>query len=181
MNYHYYSGWEQFTLLRPRFQAQLKKLGIANKPVWLTETGATSDATLTMRTNYPNSAETQAAEIFRRIVSAWGNGDAFAMWHTYITNGDTTGTWRAYGIRTEKNNPQPAFYAFKLLTRELVPFTRVDKIAADGRGVDQIKMSLCPTKNLAPKFQRKVLVSHPFESCVYSVTNHLRIRDCKAW
>jgi hypothetical protein len=141
VNYHYYAGWQQYTLLRPKFQGVLKKLGIDNKPVWMTETGATSSATLTARTNYPNSTESQAAEIFRRIVQAWGHGDAFAEWHTYISSTDTSGNWRAYGIRTEKGNPQPAYYAFKLLTHELLPFARVEKISADGKSVNAYKIT----------------------------------------
>jgi len=141
VNYHYYNGWEQFTLLRPKFQEQLKKLGLDKKPVWCTETGVTSNPKLTIRTNYPNSTETQAADIFRRIVSAYGHGDPFVMWHTYITNSDTGGNWSAYGIRTEKANPQPSLYTFKLLTSELVPFTRVETISANARGVNAYKIT----------------------------------------
>lgn len=141
VNYHFYGGWESFTMQRPRFQEQLRKLGIDNKPVWLTETGATSSATLTLRTNYPNSPETQAADIFRRIVQAWGHGDAFAAWHTYIATSDTTSDWRAYGVRTEKGNAQPSLYTFKLLTSELVPFVRVEKISVNARGVNAYKIT----------------------------------------
>lgn len=141
VDYHYYNGWEQYTLLRPKFQEQLKKLGIDNKPVWSTETGSSSNAKLTIRTNYPNSTETQAADIFRRIVSAWGLGDAFVVWHTYITNSDTAGLWSAYGLYGEKHTPQPSMYTFKLLTSELVPFARVDKIAADAKGVNIYKIT----------------------------------------
>jgi hypothetical protein len=141
VNYHFYGGWEQFTMSRPKFQEQLKKLGLDSKPVWMTETGATSSATLTLRTNYPNSTESQAADIFRRIVQAWGNGDAFVAWHTYIATSDNTSNWRAYGIRSEKGNAQPAYYAFKLLTSELVPFARVEKISADAKGVNAYKIT----------------------------------------
>lgn len=141
VNYHYYGNWESFTMLRPKFQEQLKKLGLDKKPLWCTETGATSNPKLTLRTNYPNSVESQAADIFRRIVSAWGHGDAFVAWHTYISTSDTTGDWSAYGIRTERGNPQPSFYAFKLLAHELVPFARVEKLSADARGVNAYKIT----------------------------------------
>ncbi|MBI5653735.1 MAG: endo-1,4-beta-xylanase [Chloroflexi bacterium] len=141
VSYHDYAGWERFTLMRPRFQEELKKLGLDKKPVWLTETGASSNPKLTLRTNYPNSTETQAADIFRRIVSAWGHGDALVVWHTYITNSDTAGSWSAYGIRTERGNPQSSLYTFKLLTSELVPFARVEKISADARGMNAYKIT----------------------------------------
>ncbi len=141
VNYHEYTGWERFTLMRPRFQAELKKLGLEQKPVWLTETGSSSNPKLTLRTNYPNSAETQAADVFRRIVSAWGHGDALVVWHTYITNSDTAGSWSAYGLRSERGNAQPSLYTFKLLTGELVPLARVEKISADARGVNAYKIT----------------------------------------
>jgi hypothetical protein len=141
VNYHYYSSWERYSLLRLQFQDALKRLGISDKPVWLTETGATTSPTLTIRTNYPNSPESQAADVFRRIVQAYGHGDSFVAWHTYIGSSDTTGDWRAYGIRTEKAEAQPAYFAFKLLTHELIPFERVEKISANAKGMNVYKIT----------------------------------------
>jgi hypothetical protein len=142
VNYHYYSSWERYPLLRSKFQETLKRLGIDGKPVWMTETGSTSSATLTIRTNYPNSTESQAADIFRRIVQAWGHGDALAMWHTYIGSAATEDNeWRGYGIRTEQGDAQPAYYALQLLTSELVPFTRVEKLSADAKRVNAYKIT----------------------------------------
>jgi len=141
VNYHYYSSWERYSLLRLQFQDALKRLGISDKPVWLTETGATTSPTLTIRTNYPNSPESQAADVFRRIVQAYGHDDSFVAWHTYIGSSDTTGDWRAYGIRTEKAEAQPAYFAFKLLTHELIPFERVEKISANAKGMNVYKIT----------------------------------------
>ena len=140
-NYHDYGGWEQFTLNRPKLQQTLVKLGLDQKPVWNTETGSTSSATLTLRTDYPNSPETQAADVFRRIVQAWGHGDAFVVWHTYITSNDTGGIWPAYGLRTQKGQAQPAYAAFQLLTSELVPFATVEQLSSDARGVCAYKIT----------------------------------------
>jgi len=139
-NYHDYSDWEIFTLQRPRLTEALKKLGIGDKPVWNTETGSSSSAALTIRTDYPNSAETQAADVFRRIVQAWGHGDSHVVWHTYITNSDTGGSWAAYGLKTQNGSPQPSYYAFKLLTSELIPFAQVELLSSDGRGVNAYKV-----------------------------------------
>jgi hypothetical protein len=140
VNYHYYSSWERFTLLRPQLQTALEQLGISGKPVWSTETGATSSPTLTVRTNYPNSLESQAADVFRRIVQAYGHGDTFVAWHTYTSSSEAQGDWRAYGLRTETAQAKPACHSFKLLTSELIPFGRVERLSADARGVNAYRI-----------------------------------------
>ncbi len=145
MNYHYYSSWERYTILRSKASETFKKLGIDQKPVWGTETGVTSDAALTLRTNYPNSPETQAAEIFRRIVQGYGHGDALEIWHTYISNTPSPNvedTWRLYGIRTGTSEPQLAFYAFKLLAKELIPFERAEALNKDPRAINLYRLTL---------------------------------------
>lgn len=142
VNYHYYPSWERYSLMREQFQASLKRMGLDGKPVWLTETGSTSSASLTLRTNYPNSPASQAADVFRRIVQAFGHGDAFVAWHTYIGSSETDGNWRAYGIRAATGEAKPALAAFRLLAHELIPFARVEKISADARGVNAYKAVL---------------------------------------
>ncbi len=127
VNYHYYSDWKLFKNKRENFTDTLKKLGVSDKPVWCTETGSTSSATLTVRTNYPNSEESQAADIFRRIVQAWALGDELVIWHTYISSDDSDANiWRAYGIKDSKGNNKKAYYSYKLLIDELVPFKSID-------------------------------------------------------
>ena len=46
VNYHFYPTWMQYIPLRPRLTAFLEQHGIADKPVWLTETGSSADPTL---------------------------------------------------------------------------------------------------------------------------------------
>lgn len=141
VNYHYYGDWEPYTLLRPQFQTTLQQYGLSNRPVWMTETGVTSNPQLTLRTNYPNSPEQQAAEIFRRIVQGWGMGDSLVMWHTYIGSSDTQGDWSAYGIRSENGTAKPSYAAFRLLTGELLPFSKVERISSDARGLNVYKIT----------------------------------------
>jgi hypothetical protein len=140
-NYHYYDGWEGLSILRPRFGETLRSLGIENKPVWCTETGSSSDPTLTIRTDYPNSLETQVADIFRRTVPAWGLGDKLVVWHTYVGSSDGQGDWRAYGIIDSKGNIQPSYYTFKLLTSELLPYQQVEVISSDAKGLNAYKIT----------------------------------------
>lgn len=143
VNYHYYSNWESFVMRRPRLAAAMKRLGIDDKPVWLTETGSTSDPTLALRTDYPNSPETQAADVFRRLVQAYGHGDAFAMWHCYIPSlPHPQSDWRAYGVRDPQGRPNLAGHAFQLLTSELLPWSAVERLEADPRAKNIYRFTL---------------------------------------
>jgi len=126
VNYHYYGDWNKLGTQRDAFTARLKTLGLEDKPVWMTETGSTSSSTLTMRTDYPNDESTQAADVFRRIVTAWGHGDSAAFWHTYIGSTGETNDWRDYGIKGSSNEIKPSYYAFQLLAQNCTPFTAVE-------------------------------------------------------
>lgn len=142
LNYHYYSSWERYSPQRQALDSTLQNLGIADKPIWLTETGASASPQVTVRTNYPNSPETQAADIFRRIVQAYGHGDALVMWHTYISSPpENDNTWALYGIRTEAAVALPSYYTFKLLTEELIPFSQVEKLSAQARGLNAYRIT----------------------------------------
>ncbi len=137
VNYHYYGPWQRYPGLRANLSAFLETHGIADKPVWMTETGVTSSATLTERTDYPNSPESQAADVFRRLVQGWGGGDRLVLWHTYLSSADTPqNVWRGYGILTENGEPKPAYYAYQLLTQELIPFRQVTPLSVDPRGAN---------------------------------------------
>ena len=143
VNYHFYSDWESLPIRRPRLAAAMKKLGIADKPVWQTETGSSSDPSLNIRTDYPNSPETQAADVFRRIVQGYGFGDSLVVWHCYIPSmPNPQSDWRAYGVRDPQGNPTLAGHAFRLLTSELVPWTKVERLAADPRGANVYRFTL---------------------------------------
>lgn len=130
VNYHFYNQWDRYALQRERLAAFLEEHGMADKPVWNTETGSTSEASLPTRTDYPNSATSQAADIFRRLIPAYGHGDAVAIWHTYIGSPVSEGnTWAGYGIMTDKAVEKPAYHSFRLLTSELIPFAEVETLS----------------------------------------------------
>ena len=135
VNYHYYGPWQRYTKLRANFTDFLQAHNLADKPVWMTETGATSSPTLTERTDYPNSLEAQAADVFRRLIQGWGAGDQLVLWHTYIGSEDNPkNIWREYGIREADASEKPALYSFRLLTSELTPFQQVEPLSADPKG-----------------------------------------------
>ncbi|MFA6131290.1 MAG: endo-1,4-beta-xylanase [Patescibacteria group bacterium] len=128
VTYHYYGNWQSLIRQREDFTSELKQMGLGDKPVWLTETGSTASQTLTVRTNYPNSEESQAADIFRRIIGAYGAGDEKVIWHTFISSPDAQNNdWRMYGIMENDLTPNLSYYSFKLLIDELLPFEKVTK------------------------------------------------------
>lgn len=130
VNYHYYGPYDRFENARSSLTEKLAELGISDKPVWLTETGISSDPSMTRRTNYPNSENVQAAEVFRRLIQAYASGDSMVLWHTHVSSSDdgSKSDWRSYGLRTLTGRAKPAWYAFQLLAEELIPFTSVEKI-----------------------------------------------------
>lgn len=148
VNYHFYPEWGTYARLRQNFQDFLSENEIEDKPVWLTETGSTSSTTLTDKTDYPNNKETQAADVFRRIIQAYGAGDSFVMWHSYIGGSNTPNNdWRLFGLREENSSPAPAMETFKLLTSELIPFSEVEKISTQLSGKEANNVYRITTKS----------------------------------
>lgn len=142
VNYHYYSSWDAFAIQREQFQVFLEKKGLQGKAVWLTETGSTADESLALRTDYPNSYTSQAADIFRRIVPAYALGDDLVLWHTYIDSKNSpTNPWRLYGIRSDQGAAHPSLSTLKLLTQELLPFEKVEALSKNPGGVNAYKIT----------------------------------------
>jgi hypothetical protein len=132
INYHFYPNWERYGAARQKLTDTIQHLGLSSRPVWLTETGTTASPEVTLRTNYPNSPQAQAADIFRRIVSAYGYGDELVMWHTYISSPPAEdNSWALYGVRTEKGETLLSYTSLKLLVAELIPFESVEMQASD--------------------------------------------------
>ncbi len=150
VNYHYYGDWQNFSQARLKLDQTLIKLGIDDKPVWLTETGSTSSRSLNMRTDYPNSQESQAADIFRRIIQSYGHGDELVLWHTYVSSQDiNTNEWRAYGLRDEYGEAKLSINTLKLFIDELIPFDNIEIINNNSDGPNIYKIT---TKNNGIKY-----------------------------
>jgi hypothetical protein len=135
VNYHHYGRWQDFPGARSRLQQAIGRLGLGDKPVWLTETGSTASPSLRMRTDYPNGPPSQAADVFRRTLPAWAAGDSLVLWHTHLSSPDRPNNrWRLYGLRRSNATLLPSWYSFKLLTTEVTPFSAVTPVSGMGRG-----------------------------------------------
>ncbi len=129
VNYHDYGSWSDMEQRLSALQASMQTLGIANKPIWLSETGSSADETLTQRTNYPNSTVTQAADVIRRLLITQAHGVSTAIWHTFYSSPSAkTNTWRAYGLLNEHGDRSPSYEAFSTLA-ESFPAAIVEDVS----------------------------------------------------
>jgi hypothetical protein len=128
INYHLYGPYNRVVGAHVQLDAKLVELGLSDKPVWLTETGCTSDPTLTARTDYPNSEDQQAADVFRRMGLAYALGDDLVLWHTFVDSGGAQNNWRGFGLIRPDMTHKPSWYAYRLLAHEVLPFTAASAV-----------------------------------------------------
>ncbi|MAY80441.1 MAG: hypothetical protein CL930_06600 [Deltaproteobacteria bacterium] len=135
VNYHFYGDWRQFEARRDRLAQALRDAGLDDKPVWLTETGSTSSMDLTVRTNYPNSENQQAADVFRRSLLAWGEGDQAVFWHTFVSSPERPrNRWRGYGLCRADGSRKPSFGTMQLLGEHVRGFADIKEMKGLARG-----------------------------------------------
>lgn len=134
VNYHAYRDWETERRERANFDTLLEDLGLQDKLVQMTETGASALASNTDNTNYPNSPETQCADLFRRFVAAWALGDSSTIWHSYrdLDGPDTAGGFEGYGLFAADETARPVAWSMQLLTSELLPFVSATDATESG-------------------------------------------------
>lgn len=128
VSYRYHGRWQDYDRLRGAFSNFLIHNNMIEKKVWLTGTGTSSDPGNIKRTNYPNDPRIQAADVFRRLVPSFAQGDAMTLWtaHRDPPPADVSGaSWSGFGLEDDKGKPKPAARAMKLLTAEFVPFSRI--------------------------------------------------------
>lgn len=132
MNYHCYDRWQSCEQNIINLKTKMAELGI-NKPIWLTETGSTSDPTNNSRTQN-NSDVSQASDIFRRALPAYAHGVQAVSFFSYYDNPEddpNNSTFFGFGIRTITGEAKPSYYSLKLLVSELIPFSTVTDLSTD--------------------------------------------------
>ncbi len=130
-NVHVYVPWYEIENKFIEFYKILKRFNETEKEIWVTENGVSSSETLISRTDYPNSREQQAADVFRRNSILYGLGVDYVAWHTHVSSvseNSLTGNWRGYGLRTPQGDKKESWYTYKLFTHELIPFNKLTQI-----------------------------------------------------
>ena len=121
VNYHEYGAWDAAASRRVKLADSVRTLGIKEKPIWLTETGTALEGTPKV-----DAGQRQAADVFRRIVPAWAQGDQAVFWHSYMSS-DKRGEARSlsYGLRQSDGAASAAFAAYMLLATHVASFDSI--------------------------------------------------------
>lgn len=129
--YHSYVEWTRLYTMRPALRTLTDALGIGHKMIKMTEGGSSSNPEKTKKTDYPNSEETQASDIFRMPLITWGYGDATFVWHALIPPPpDEDGGGYSCEVLNSDGTWRPSAYTVQLMTSNLIPFTQVSDLSA---------------------------------------------------
>lgn len=133
-SYHDYGPWWSLSKKYDQFYDVVAEY-VDEPRIWVTETGVTSDPTLTVRTSYPNSPEEQASDVWRRLVILYGAGAELVSWHTHVSSPPSPeNMWRDYGLLSYAGIEKLAYYSYQLLTSKLIPFEEVEVISEGDYG-----------------------------------------------
>jgi len=113
VNFHYYGKWKGLEDHIGEVQTIMKRHGIGNKPIWMTEVGSSATA---------GDQTKQAADVFRFFSVAFGNGVELANWHTHVSSHDGVNNWGGYGTRTAGGRRNLSWYSYKLFSSYLGNF-----------------------------------------------------------
>jgi hypothetical protein len=76
-------------------------------------------------------------------VQAYGFGESLVIWHCHArAPTEPQNDWRGYGLCDSAGRTKLAGHAFRLLTSELVPWTKIERLAADPRGANVYRFTL---------------------------------------
>jgi len=143
VSYHFYGPWRALKDRRGRLKMALDRLGVGDKPVWLTETGSSSQPSLSARPRPATTPQTQAADVFQRAMVAWGAGDQAVFWHTLRSSKPRPGNrWRGFGLKDSDGKPKLAYGSFALLAEHIsdhVSVTEIKGLRAGQFGYDVLR------------------------------------------
>ena len=126
-SYHDYGPVDGLASRYDDFAATLAKHGV-NKPIWISETGTSSDADSLLSGN--SSEERQAREVVQRLVILSAKGAEVVFWHSYRRNARKS-TFAGCNIVDRREGPKPAYYTFKLVLEQLDDYQSVEKLPLD--------------------------------------------------
>jgi hypothetical protein len=112
-NFHYYGRWQGLEDHIGEVKTIMRRHGVGNKPIWMTEVGSSATS---------KSPEEQAADVFRFLSVAFGNGVELANWHTHVSSHDGRNNWGGFGTRAAGGRKNLSWYSYKLFASYLGNF-----------------------------------------------------------
>ena len=127
-SYHDYGPVDGLASRYDDYAAMLAKHGV-DKPIWVSETGTSSDADSALSGN--SSEQRQAREVVQRLAILSAKGAEVIFWHSYRRNARQS-TFAGCNIVDRREGPKPAYYTFKLVLEQLDDYQSVEKLPTEG-------------------------------------------------
>jgi len=108
----------------------LARHGQGDKPIWVTETGASSDAA--SKVSGSSSEAVQARQMVKRLVIFSAQGAERVFWHNYALSAPTSQFSDCNVVDERTRAVKPAYHAFKLVVDKIGFYTTVEALQRDG-------------------------------------------------
>ncbi len=126
--YHDYAPLDGLEDRYDLFEQTLAKHGV-HKPIWVTETGTSSDPDSMLS---GKSSETkQAREVVQRLVILSAKGAEVVLWHNYKHCSRKSAFYGA-NLVDHRLGPKPGYHTFKLLLEQIDDYQSAEKLPIDG-------------------------------------------------
>ncbi|HXF04639.1 MAG TPA: alpha/beta hydrolase fold domain-containing protein [Blastocatellia bacterium] len=125
MNFHHYGSREEARQRMDDVRAALRQAGASNKPIWITETGYSSDPSQQNDPNY-RGLEGQAEWLRDMIPYLLELGAEKVFWYRlydYPADFNQDVGARYHGLIDNQGNPKPAYFAYKELIQATTSVT----------------------------------------------------------
>ncbi len=126
--YHDYASVEGLEDRYDLFVETLAKHGV-HKPVWVTETGTSSDPNSILSGR--SSESKQAREVVQRLVILSAKGAEVVLWHNYKHCSRKSEFFGA-NLVDHRLGPKPGYHTFKLVVQQLDDYRSVEELPIDG-------------------------------------------------
>lgn len=126
-NYHDYDDPAGMAERYDRFATLLTKHGL-DKPIWLTETGSSSEAT---QRNPDASPAGQARDVVRRLVIPAGQGADVVLWHNFRYTQRST-SFFGNNLVSRRTGIKPGWSTFALLIEQIGNYQTAERLPQDG-------------------------------------------------
>ena len=131
INMHWYDRWDELPQAIDNTTALMAKYNISDKPLLLTEVGASNVAGDQPPHLPSDSPDNQAADVWRYFSIAFAHGVSAVHWHTYWSSGTQSTGWGGFGLVNPNATHDPAYEAYALWASTFPTLTIATALAED--------------------------------------------------